>query len=286
MGSGGVVAEISSPDVSVVFTNGDGKYAFDAAPTTQNGKLNKTYASLPQKSGGTYNVPFKAISNSPFEKDVIVATVDFKNGKTKKDLVFKTQNGTAIDSTQIAWNGNVATLTLKKTLDFAKETVIATVRPSASKDPKEAAGKYDIAGTFDLWHLSNKKVNVTLVSVNGATLPNNAEKQLNEIYEPAGVTFVVNTTNISLDNSWGESIQTSESGLLATYTNEQQQITTNLQQKLGAAYKKDTYYIIYTDAPSDKSNILGFMPLKRQYGFIFAPPALRSLPYEKLRKCL
>ena len=84
MGSGGVVAEISSPDVSVVFTNGDGKYAFDAAPTTQNGKLNKTYASLPQKSGGTYNVPFKAISNSPYEKDVIVATVDFKNGKTKK----------------------------------------------------------------------------------------------------------------------------------------------------------------------------------------------------------
>lgn len=281
MGSGGVVAEISSPDVSVVFTNGDGKYAFDTAPTTQNGKLNKTYASLPQKSGGTYNVPFKAISNSPYEKDVIVATVDFKNGKTKKDLVFKTQNGTAIDSTQITWNGNVATLTLRKTLDFAKETVIAMVRPAASKDPKEAAGKYDIAGTFDLWHLSNKKVNVTLVSVNGATLPNNAEKQLNEIYEPAGVTFVVNTTNISLDNSWGESIQTSESGLLATYTNEQQQITTNLQQKLGATYKKDTYYIIYTDAPSDKSNILGFMPLKRQYGFVFNKiNTIRTLAHE------
>ena len=286
MGSGGVVAEISSPDVSVVFTNGDGKYAFDAAPTTQNGKLNKTYASLPQKSGGTYNVPFKAISNSPYEKDVIVATVDFKNGKTKKDLVFKTQNGTAIDSTQIAWNGNVATLTLKKTLDFAKETVIATVRPKETAAnttaPSGAGGsKYDIAGTFDLWHLSNKKVNVTLVSVNGASIPSDAQTELNKIYEPAGVSFVVNTTNISLDNSWGESIQTSESGLLATYTNEQQQITTNLQQKLGAAYKKDTYYIIYTDTPSDKSNILGFMPLKRQYGFIFNKNnTIRTLAHE------
>lgn len=281
MGSGGVVAEITSPDVSVVFSKGNGKYAFDTAPTTQNGKLNKTYAYLPQKSGGTYNVPFKAISNSPYEKDVIIATVDFKNGKTKKDLVFKTQNGTAIDSTQIAWNGNVATLMLKRTLDFAKETVIATVRPAASKDPKEAAGKYDIAGTFDLWHLSNKKVNVTLVSVNGASIPSDAQTELNKIYEPAGVTFVVNTTNISLDNSWGESIQTSESGLLATYTNEQQQITTNLQQKLGAAYKKDTYYIIYTDAPSDKSNILGFMPLKRQYGFVFNKNnTIRTLAHE------
>jgi len=286
MGSGGVVVEISSPDVSVVFNKGNGKYAFDTAPSPENGQLNKTYTSLPQKSGGTYNVPFKAISNIPYEKDVIVATADFKNGKTKKDLVFKTQNGTAIDSTQITWNGNVATLTLKKTLDFAKESIIATVRPketAANSNPPSGAGgsKYDIAGTFDLWHLSNKKVNVTLVSVNGATIPNNTEKQLNEIYEPAGVTFVVNTTNISLDNSWGESIQTSESGLLATYTNEQQQITTNLQQKLGAAYKKDTYYIIYTDAPSDKSNILGFMPLKRQYGFIFNKNnTIRTLAHE------
>lgn len=59
MGSGGVVVEISSPDVSVVFTKGDGKYAFDTAPTTQNGKLNKTYASLPQKSGVLFNINWK-----------------------------------------------------------------------------------------------------------------------------------------------------------------------------------------------------------------------------------
>lgn len=269
MGSGGVVAEISSPDVRVILTKGNGKYAFDTAPTSQNGSLNKTYTTLPQKSGGTYNVPLKVISDKPNSTDVIVATVDFKNGKTKKDLVFKTQNGTAIDSTQIVWNGNIATLTLKKTLDFAKESIIATVRPAVPKDPKEAASKYDIAGTIDLWHLTNKKVNVTLVSVNGATIPANAQTELNTIYEPAGITFNVSTTAITLDNIWGESIQTSESGLLATYTDEQQQITNNLKQKLGAAYKNDTYYIIYTDTPSNKSNILGFMPLKRQYGFIF-----------------
>ncbi|MDX6181608.1 fibronectin type III domain-containing protein [Flavobacterium sp. Fl-77] len=268
MGSGGDVAEISSADVNVVFSKGDGKYAFDTAPATENGSLTKTYQTIPQKSGGTYKVNYKAISDNP-STDVVVATVDFKNGKTKKDLVFKTQNGTAIDSTQIAWKDNVATLTLKKTLDFAKETIIATVKPATPKDPKEAAGKYDIAGTIDLWHLTNKKVNVTLVSVNKATIPSNAQKQLNEIYEPAGITFNVNTIDVTLDNIWGESIQTSESGLLATYTDEQQQITANLKQKLGADYKKDTYYIIYTDAPSDKSNILGFMPLKRQYGFIF-----------------
>lgn len=268
MGSGGDVAEISSADVNVIFSKGDGKYSFDTAPTAENGSLTKTYQTIPKKGGGTYKVNYKAISDNP-STDVVVATVDFKNGKTKKDLVFKTQNGTAIDSTQIVWKDNVATLSLKKTLDFAKETIIATVKPATPKDPKETAGKYDIAGTIDMWHLTNKKVNVTLVSVNNATIPADAQKQLNAIYEPSGITFQVNTINVSLDNSWGDSIDTSESDLLNTYTPEQQQITANLRTQLGSNYKKDTYYVIYTDAPSNKSNILGFMPLKRQYGFIF-----------------
>src|SRR6202020_2752000 len=113
------------------------------------------------------------------------------------------------------------------TLDFAKETIIATVKPATPKDPKETAGKYDIAGTIDMWHLTNKKVNVTLVSVNNATIPADAQKQLNAIYEPSGITFDVNTINVSLDNSWGDSINTSDSDLLNTYTPEQQQITAN-----------------------------------------------------------
>jgi hypothetical protein len=281
MGSGGDVAEISSADVNVIFSRGNGIYSFDAAPTAENGKLNKTYQTIPQKGGGTYKVNYKAISDSPNSTDVVVATVDLKNGKTKKDLVFKTQNGTAIDSTQIVWKDNVATLTLKKTLDFAKETIIATVRPATPKDPKEAAGKYDIAGTMDLWHLTNKKVNVTLVSVNNAKIPSDVQKELNAIYQPAGVTFEVNTINVALDNTWGDNIKTSESDLLNTYTPEQQQITTNLKSKLGADYKKDTYYMIYTGAASSKSNILGFMPLKRQYGFIFNQTnSVRTLAHE------
>jgi hypothetical protein len=40
--------------------------------------------------------------------------------------------------------------------------------------PGAGGSKYDIAGTFYLWHLTHKKVNVTLVSANGAAIPNNA----------------------------------------------------------------------------------------------------------------
>ncbi|WP_131494904.1 fibronectin type III domain-containing protein [Flavobacterium sp. MEB061] len=268
MGSGGDVAEISSADVNVVFSKGNGTYSFDTAPTAENGKLNKTYQTIPQKSGGTYKVNYKAISESPNSTDVVVATVDFKNGKTKKDLVFKTQNGTAIDSTQIVWKDNVATLTLKKTLDFAKETIIATVRPATPKDPKEAAGKYDIAGTMDLWHLTNKKVNVTLVSVNKTSITN-VEKDLNNIYNKAGINFTVTSANVDLPASYypKNTIECGDSGWLAQYTAEQQAIITYVKTQI--KYEKDSYYVLVTNIPSSKG-LAGFMPLKRQFGFIFS----------------
>ncbi|TWI01152.1 fibronectin type III domain protein [Flavobacterium tiangeerense] len=283
MGAGGVVKQISSADVSVIFTKGDGKYAFDTAPTTQNSKLSKSYKSIPQKSGGTYSIPFKAISNRPDSTDVIVATVDFKNGKTKDDIVFKTQNGTLIKST---WNENTARLQLKRTLDYAKETVIAAVRPTPAvqqnatgsaqpgatnpikpTDSKNSA-KYDIAGTFNLWHLTHKKVNVTLVSVNGAAIPEDAAGTLNQIYEPTGITFNVNTKPIILDHFWEDTIETGNSDLLNTYTAEQQAITVALKTKLGAEYATDTYYMLYTKEGTVKKDA-GFMPLKRQFGFVF-----------------
>ncbi|MFV8356861.1 HNH endonuclease [Flavobacterium sp. XS1P32] len=283
MGAGGVVKQISSTDVSVVFTKGDGKYAFDTAPTTQNGKLSKSYKSIPQKSGGTYSIPFKAISNSLDSTDVIIATVDFKNGKTKDDIVFKTQNGTLIKSN---WNENTAILKLKRTLDYAKETVIAAVRPTpavqqnttGSAQPAAAttvkptdsknSPKYDIAGTFNLWHLTHKKVNVTLVSVNGAAIPEDAASTLNQIYEPTGITFNVNTIPVFLNQFWEDTIETGNSDLLNTYTAEQQAITMALKTELGAEYATDTYYMLYTKEGTVKKDA-GFMPLKRQFGFVF-----------------
>jgi hypothetical protein len=268
MDSGGEVTEISSPDVNVIFSKGDGKYSFDTSPLAENGNLNKTYQTIPQKSGGIYKVNYKAISDSPNNNDIIIATVDFKNGKTKKDLVFKTQNGTAIDSTQIAWKDNVATLTLKKTLDFAKETIIATVKPATPTDPKETAGKYDIAGTIDLWHLTNKNINLKVISINNASI-SNVEKELNAIYNKAGINFNVSTQNVDLPSSYypKNTIECGDSGWLAQYTAEQQAIIAYVKTQI--TYEKGSYYILVTNIPSSRG-LAGFMPLKRQFGFIFS----------------
>lgn len=267
MGSGGEVTEISSQDVNVIFSKGDSKYAFDISPTAENGSLNKTYQTIPQKGGGTYKVNYKAISESPYSTDAIIATATFKNGKTKKDIVFKTQNGTAIDSTKVIWKDNVATLNLKKTLDFVKETIIATVKPATPKDAKADPGKYDIAGTIDMWHLTNKKINLKVVSINNASI-SNVEKEVNDIYNKAGISFNISTEKVDLPSSYypKNTIECGDSGWLAQYTAEQQAIIAYVKTKI--TYEKDSYYILVTNIPSSKG-LSGFMPLKRQFGFTF-----------------
>jgi predicted Zn-dependent protease len=268
MASGGDVAQISSEDVTIIFSKGNGFYAFDLAPSTDNGNLNKTYETIPQKSGNPYKVNYKAISDSPNSTDSVTATATFKNGKTKDDIVFKTQTGTEIKST---WSGNTATIDLKRTLDFAKETIIATVKPTAAKDPKDPktiAANYDIAGTMDIWHLSQKSINLKVISINNASITN-VESELNAIYNKAGVKFNVATQNVNLPSNYypKNTIECGDSGWLAQYTAEQQAIIAYVKTQI--TYEKDSYYVLVTNIPSSKG-LAGFMPLKRQFGFIFS----------------
>jgi Fibronectin type III domain len=286
MGSGGNVNQISSKDVTVIFSAGAGEYAFDINPNQDsslvgNTTLNATYDVIDKADGSKYYVNYKAISDAPQAIDVVTATATFANGKTKDDIVFKTENGTAIPTT---WSGNVATLTLKRTFDFAKETVIATIKPTSPPTPEggavpaEGLGKYDIAGTLNLWHLTSKKVNVTLVSINKAPIPANAKRYLDSIYRKTGITFDVSTISKEIENTWGNRIKTGDSDLLNTYTDAQQKITENLKIALGSEYNDKTYYMLFTKEKAS-NNYDGFMPLKRQFGFVF-DGKLRTLAHE------
>lgn len=287
MGSGGNIKEISSPDVSITFAAGTGFYSLDENPNQDpklkaNTKLNNTYDIIPKKDGTSYYVHYKVISDAPKAEDYVTAKATFSNGKTTADIVFKTENGTEIKPT---WSGNVATLPLKRTLDFAKESIVATVKPPVQKDSVKVTAKYDIAGTLNMWHVTNKKVNITLVGLNGGEAPTQKDAQdyLNSIYGKAGIQFEVSTIKVDIADSWGTSIETGDSDLLNTYTNGQQTITNNFQTKLGTSYKTDTYYVLFTKVPSSKPGTLGFMPLKRQFGFVFSQPEdkkLRTLAHE------
>jgi hypothetical protein len=269
MGSGGAVTQISSKDVTVVFEP-SGFYSFDAYPASSNNALLSTYESIPTANGGKYKVHYKAISNNAAQAtDEVTATVTLANGKKTSDIVFKTPDGLNIPA---IWSGNKVTLTLKKNFDYAKDAVLATVKPA------DSTKKYEIAGKLNLYHLQEKKVNVTLVGLNGATVPSDAAAALNAIYNKAGIAFEVNTLNTTIPNTWGTSIETGDSDLLNTYTTEQQKINADFKTTLGTNYKTDTYYVFFVGTPAS-NGAAGFMPLKKQFGFVFSG-GIKTLAHE------
>ncbi|WP_417940285.1 fibronectin type III domain-containing protein [Flavobacterium sp. RS13.1] len=281
--SGGEVAQISSPDVSITFEDAPkALYAFDELPDNGSKKLKDTYETLPTKDGSVYNVNYKAVSdlNGP---DVLIAEADFENGKTKDDIVFKTNTGAAID---VKWtSATKAEIKLKRTLNFSKESILATVKGAKEKDPKDAAktidGKSDIAGKVNIWQLTQKPaINITLLSVNGAKTPaaDEAKNFFNEVYNKVGIKFDVTTQKVAI-GSLPDEIQCGESGVFDVYTNDQNNIINQIESSADFKYNDKTYYVIYT-GKAGQNNYKGFMPLGSQYAFVFNNGNLKTAAHE------
>jgi len=281
--SGGEVTQISSPDVSITFEDGPKAiYAFDELPDKGPKKLKDTYETLPTKDGSVYNVNYKAVSdlNGP---DTLIAEADFENGKTKDDIVFKTNTGAAVD---VKWtSATKAEIKLKRTLNFSKESIIATVKGAKEKDPKDETktidGKSDIAGKVNIWQLTQKPViNITLLSVNGASSPGAGEAKnfFNEVYNKVGIKFDVTTQKVAIGALPNE-IQCGESGVFDVYTNDQNNIISQIESSADFKYNDKTYYVIYT-GKAGQNNYKGFMPLGSQYAFVFNNGNLKTAAHE------
>ncbi|WP_163395881.1 fibronectin type III domain-containing protein [Flavobacterium limi] len=281
--SSGEVTQISSSDVSVTFEDGPkALYAFDELPDSGSEKLKATYETIKTKDGNVYNVNYKAVSdlNGP---DILIAEADFENGKTKDDIVFKTNTGSSVD---VKWkSATKAEITLKRTLNFSKESIIATVKGAKEKDSKDAAktidGKSDIAGKVNIWQLTKKPViNITLLSVNGATTPdvNEAKTFLNEVYNKVGIKFDVTTQKVAI-GSLPDEIQCGDSGALELYTDDQNNIISQIESNADFKYNDKTYYVLYT-GKSGGNGYKGFMPLGSQYAFVFNNGTLKTAAHE------
>ncbi|TDO72748.1 fibronectin type III domain protein [Flavobacterium chryseum] len=269
--SSGEVAQISSSDVIITFKDGPGKYAFDQKPDMGSQKLKATYEVIPVKGGSDYNVNYKAVSDLD-GSDTIIAEASFKNGKTKDDIVFKTNSGAKVEA---KWTSNTkAEITLTKTLNFAKESIIATVNGAKEKDPKDATktidGKSDVAGKVNIWQLPQKTViSVTLLSVNGAVTPTDSKATafLNEVYNKVGVKFDVTTQKVTIGKLPNE-IECGDSDVFNVYTGGQNDIISQIESIADFKYNEKTYYVLYT-GKSGQNGYDGFMPLGGQYAFVF-----------------
>lgn len=263
--SEGDATAITSKDVEVIFKP-SGYYVTDNVQANLSAqKYRKQYQTL-TSSNGDYEILYKLVSNTPNQEDEITAEVSLTNGFTTDDIVFKTQRGSKVP---VTWSGNTATLTLKNQFKFAKEALLATVKP------KDSTGKYEVAGKLNLWHAQQRTVNVTLIGVNGQSVEGLKEK-LNQIYNPAGINFKVTKKNFTIteqdwdiDNAGQKGVlDIGDSDVLANYTPEERAIFKKYKEENGVSGQEYYLFVIGDKIPTSKS-LEGFMPLAHQYGFIF-----------------
>ena len=250
--TGNSVRQISSKDVKVEFIP-SGNYSTDAYnKVITSNKYKREYEFIETQDKEEYEVLYKLISDTP---DIIKAKVTLANGKKKEDIIFKTLQGSEVTS---SWSSdNEVVLNLTKKFNFGKEEIIAAVKP------KDSTQKYTIAGKLNVWHAQQRNINITLVSVDGASTAGVSDR-INEIYNKAGVKFTVSEDNLDINL---KTLDVGDSDLLSHYTEGEKAI---INAYKGKGTKKDQYYIFFlNDGVTLSKKIEGFMPLKRQFGFVF-----------------
>ncbi|WP_209401684.1 fibronectin type III domain-containing protein [Pseudozobellia sp. WGM2] len=255
----GQLESLTAKGIKVTF-NEEGTYGMDIMPTGNIGTLAQEYTVIKDADGKDYPLTLHAVKKGATTK--IKATIDLKNGDYKADDVsFKTKQGGSIPTT---FNGSTATLTLTGRYSFENEVIYATVAS------KEDNSKQLTAGAFNLWHLTERSVNVALVSVNGASL-GSIESNVSKIFEKAVANIQFGKSlSLSIKKSELGSNQTldfGESAWAAAYNEEQKMLVNRVKQLEG--YNASTYYILVFNDIEPSRPIGGFMPLQRQMGFVF-----------------
>ncbi len=263
----GEVVELTANGVVIDFLP-SGFYSYDQALDQYPSGLSKEYETIQLSNGDEYKVAYKAISKINGE-DFVKAAVTITNPDiTSKDIVFKTKKGIEVDAD---WKGNEVTLSLKRKFDYATEEILATVVP------KDKSSKYAVAGKLNLTHLGSDKtanVKVVIVPVNGANMVSRLGEKINKIYNKVGVNFDITISNAVTvpQNAWDINgngvLDVGDSGIVSHYTDEEKAINAYVKEQIN--YNDNVYYIFATNLQLSETSQSGFMPLKKQYGFVFS----------------
>ncbi len=263
--SNGQATAITAEGVLVTFEKAsDNVYGFDSVASNADSKIKALYKNL----GSSYFLPYKSILNTTDggTEDYIIANIDISDSKIVSDsIIFKTEKGIKIESQKLSTNEYK--LKLKGNYKNTEEEILATIKQG---------DKYKVAGAFKLLYLAKRTTaKVILVNTDNATIPNKVTLQnyLNTVYKGAGASFeVLETLDINIDDKLYDTskIDSGESGFAANYTSEQQAINSAIRATAVYNANKDAYYLILTNKKPSKADEKGFMPLGRQFGYIFS----------------
>ncbi|MEW7291730.1 hypothetical protein [Aquimarina sp. 2304DJ70-9] len=263
----GNVSQLTAKGVKITFIKSDSyTYGFDEIPAGQESELGKHYEIIKDADGKPYNIINKAVANGGI--DVLKGKVEISDSKISMDsLVIKTARGEVLAHKYDATKKEI-TIDLKGYYSFEHENIYAILKPM------KASEKQAVAGLFSLWHLAKKDVNVTIIPVEGASLPSESDlrSKINKIFGKASVNVnitLANTFRVDASLYGDDTIEIGESGVFANYTNDQQAIIKDYKSK-GSTSLEAYYLFVFGNNIKPSRAIGGFMPIKRQFGFIFS----------------
>ncbi|GAA4275921.1 deaminase domain-containing protein [Aquimarina mytili] len=246
----------------VVYFKDTGKFGFDQVPDSQKAKLTDHYLTIKDEAGKDYTLIHQAVQKG--DSTIVIAEVKQQgNAYELNDIIFKTKQGEKLNSKVV---GDKIEVTVQGHYSFENETIYVVV-PSKTEENKQLT-----AGAFTLWHLTERTVDVVLVPVNGASLRANEVKQVADIFKKGAAKLNIKVGEaFTFDkNSLGANgLDVGDSPWLTAYNEEQKSVMAAFKQDPKSNYNKNTYYVFVFSDITPSRNIAGFMPLQRQYGFVF-----------------
>ncbi|WP_047417035.1 fibronectin type III domain-containing protein [Cellulophaga sp. Hel_I_12] len=258
----GELEALTAEGIQVRFED-QGTYGFDKIPSTANDQLKKEYTTIPDVTGKEYTLAHIAVEKG--NSISVTAKVDLVANSAYRlaDLKFKTKAGELIPA-KINERTNTIDLSIKGYYTLESETIYAVV------NSKQDSTQQLTAGAFTLWHLTDRTVNVVLVSVDGAPLPNSTT--IENIFKKGIVSLTIETAAAELDDSTlglDKRLEIGDSPWLTAYNAEQKEVITHLKSQID--YDKSKYYVfVFPKSFETTKPIAGFMPLQRQFGFVFS----------------
>lgn len=263
----GDVEKLTAPNI-VTFKSANGPYGFDKIPEQAKQYLSKQYETVKDTYGEDYTLIHQAVAKGATTK--IIANIDVKNSEYKaKDIIFKTKQGEKLEAKVKSEKEIEVTLTGR--YSFEHETIYAVVNSKADNT------KQLTAGAFTLWHLTPRTVKVNIVPVGNPSISDADIKTVENIFAKgiANVSPQI-LASVALDEGVlgdDKELEIGDSAWLTAYNQEQKNVIANLKGQINNFDDNAYYVFVFDESTKTTKDIAGFMPLQRQFGFVFAGKA-------------
>ncbi len=260
-GNGAVPVAADSLKYLITFAPGDDqKYGFDAHDERYPSLKTEYVSSLVH--GSTVSVPWKSVAAGNIDR----VKAKSEEGPISKELAFKGELGPINILT--GTDPNEKSLMVTGRGDGQEETISAYLL----KEDEEGKQREEIQGQLNVVSYDQVRKQVYLVNVDGNGDNINTgvlRNELNSIYGQAVVQWELSTialNNVDWDLKEDGMLDDGTTGTFSNYTKEMKVLIKALERQ--GDIEKDAYYL-FAMKKSASGRKLGFMPRKKQFGFIF-----------------